>query len=405
MAFMVQPIRAELGLTDFQISLLHGLAFAIAYALFALPIGFFVDRTSRRRIIYFGMTVWSSATALVGLTRTFPQLFAARMAVGAGEAALNPAAYSIISDSFPKRRLTFAIVVYVCGAATANALSIMFVGSLITATAEMETIAIPVVGNLKPWRAIFMLVGLAGLLMALLIFTIYEPARRNRISKSTLPLLAVWDFLKGRASFFTCHFMGFSLIHLIAYAISAWLPTYMMRKFGWSARDVGFVYAAEVMVGVPFTLAVGWFVDRRFHRGQTDIHLIVYAMLILLCAVLIVGATTTSHAWVAASLIVLGLPMLSYSGIAAAALQLASPNEFRGQITAMFLFMAIALGQGLGPSVPAALTDFLFQDDQKVGWSMALTIAIVAPIAAGLLCLGRSPMRRAMQEATEWSSD
>jgi len=403
-SFMVGPLRAEFGLTDFQFSLIHGLGFAVAYAVFVIPIGVLVDRSARRRIIYIGMTVWSSATLLFGFARTFPQLFAARMVVGAGEASLNPAAYSMISDSFPKRHLTFALVVYVCGAATGNAVASTIIGTVITATQGIETIAVPLLGQLKPWRVIFIGAGLAGILLAFLIFLVPEPIRRDRMSAAKLPLSAVWRFLKSRAPFFRCHFLGFGLIHFIAYAMVAWVPSYMMRKFHWTAKDVGFMFAFEALVSVPFTMTIGWFIDRHFHKGNKDIHLLVYSIMILVCAVLTVIATTTSHPWVAATFFVLGIPMMAYSGTASAALQLVSPNEFRGQITALFLFVVIVFGQSVGPSVPAAFTDFLFKDDLKVGWSMALTITLTAPVASALLWFGRAPMRRAIDQSAEWSS-
>ena len=380
MSLMVAPIRADLGITDFQISLLHGFGFAIFYTLFGLPIGFIVDRLSRRHLIYFGITAWSIATAICGLTRNFPQFLLARMGVGAGEAVLIPAANSIISDMFSKRRVTLALSVFACGGAIGVSISLVLVGHLLAENAAVETIALPFIGALRPWQFIFVVVGLPGIILAFLIFTLPEPIRRDRMSMTKLPLAETWRFMKGRKKFFACVFTGFSLILLTSYSTVSWLPTYMMRHFGWPIDRVAVVISVTILASVPLTMMIGWFVDRRYRAGQTDAHLTVYAILILVCAVLFICGGTTSSGWLAVIFIGGGLGLMAYIGVASAAMQIVTPNEFRGQVSVLFMFATIILGQGIGPSVPAAFTDFLFQDDAKVGWSIALTAAICVPL-------------------------
>jgi len=405
MSLMVGPVRADLNITDFQLSLLHGMAFAVFYAIFGLPLGYLVDRMSRRTLIAAGMSVWSAATALCGVSQTYFQLLSARMAVGAGEATLNPAAYSILSDIFPKRGLTLALTVFACGGSIGGAASVALVGALLDAMQHMGQVPVPFLGELSPWRVVFIIVGVPGIIVALFSYAMPEPKRLGRLSGADLPRMgAVWGFIKSRPAFFTGHFIGFSFIHVFTYAMTAWLPTYVIRVFGWPIKDVALVLGACQLGSIPSMLILGSLIERRFQRGGTDAHFAFYSILILISAVIIGAAVIISDAWITIVLFAIALSWLGYAGIAGAAMQLVTPNEFRGQVSVTYLFVATLLGVGIGPSIPAAFTDFLFQDDMKVGWSMGLTAAIAAPISAFFLWRGRPAMRQAVADAQAWSS-
>jgi MFS family permease len=406
LSFMVGPIRADLKISDFELSLLHGAGFAVFYAIFALPIGILVDRYSRRVLMCGGVAIWSVATAACGLAQSFFQLFFARMIVGAGEAVVNPCANSMISDVFPKRGVTLALAVFTCGAAVGSAISVTAVGYLISATAHLDVVNVPLLGPMKPWRMIFMVVGLPGLLLALLNFTFPEPRRRGKASTTTPPLPAVLHFMKTRRGFFVCHFLGYSLIQIASYCTYSWVPTYMIRHFHWEVSQVALAVSGMTLCSIPLSASLGWFINRRYDAGHTDAHLSMYAVAILVCAPIIIAAAILAPTpSVAVVLFAVGLGPLAYIGIAGAAMQVMTPNEFRGQVSVMFMFVMTCLGIGLGPSVPALFTDFLFHDDNMVGSSMALTVAITAPLAAIFLWSGRSYMRKAVAEAQAWSSN
>jgi MFS family permease len=177
----------------------------------------------------------------------------------------------------------------------------------------------------------------------------------------------------------------------------------MMRHYQWSVAEVSAVIGVTTLSSVPQMMLIGWFVERRFQRGQTDIHLTSYAVIVLLSAVLIIAAVAVQIAWLAAVLFAIGLGILAYIGVASAAMQLVTPNEFRGQVSVTFMFIMTLIGYGIGPSLPAAFTDFLFHDDKMVGWSMALSLAVTAPVAAAFLWYGRGAMRRAVEDAKAWT--
>jgi MFS family permease len=171
-ALLIEPIQADLQITDTQFSLLTGLAFSLFYATMGLPIARWADVGSRPFIIAAGIVVWSFATAVCGLTRTYWQLFLARMGVGVGEAALSPAAYSIISDSFPKSKLGLAMGVYSIGVFLGSGLAFLVGGTVIEIVESYGGLTLPFIGDIKPWQATFFLVGLPGIHELLHMFAI-----------------------------------------------------------------------------------------------------------------------------------------------------------------------------------------------------------------------------------------
>ncbi|HKZ72699.1 MAG TPA: MFS transporter, partial [Steroidobacteraceae bacterium] len=202
MALMIEPIRRDLGITDTQVSLLIGLAFAVFYTLLGLPIARLADRYSRRAIIAAGVAVWCVMTAACGLARSYAQLFLARVGVGVGEAALSPSALSMMSDYFPKRTRGRAVAVYNMGISLGAGLAMIVGGQVIAHVMQAPPVRLPVVGELFAWQTVFLVVGLPGLLMAVLMATVKEPARRERLRGGDgglhLPLRTVVQFIGTR---------------------------------------------------------------------------------------------------------------------------------------------------------------------------------------------------------------
>jgi MFS family permease len=181
LAFLVGPIRADLQISDTAIGLLGGFAFAIFYTLLGLPMGWLADRKSRRGLIAIGLVFWSLMTALCSLARSFGTLFAARIGVGVGEATLTPAAFSLIADYFPREKLARALSVYSMGILIGSGLAFIVGGAVVQAMNGMPALQVPVLGTMAPWRLTFLIVGLPGLAIALLLLTVREPVRRNVI--------------------------------------------------------------------------------------------------------------------------------------------------------------------------------------------------------------------------------
>ena len=235
LGLMVGPIKAELGINDTQFSLLHGFAFAIFYTLLGIPIAWLADRASRRNIIAAGIAVWSLMTALCGMARTFGAMFLARVGVGVGEAALSPAAYSMIADLFPREKLGRALGVYSSGVFIGIGLSFIISALLIGA---LETVTLPVVGELTPWRMTLILVGAPGLVIAALCFTFREPRRLGTRARG-VPLREVGRFFGQNASLYLLHFIAFSMLTLLFNAQMTWLAEYLIRIHGMDRSTAG----------------------------------------------------------------------------------------------------------------------------------------------------------------------
>src|ERR1700760_2528163 len=217
LALLVEPLKKDLGLTDTQIGVLQGFSFVILYATAGVPLGFAVDRYSRRLIIFLGVVAWSAATVLSGLSHSYNELLLARICVGLGEAALGPAAYSMLSDLFPKFRLAIAFSVFNFGLVLGSILALLVSGQVITSAAH--GLVFPLIGWRNVWQSTFIIIGVPGCLFSLLIFLIPEPVRRKRANTPTAAHL--FDFLRTRRTFLILHTAWFSLLLAVAYGQGA----------------------------------------------------------------------------------------------------------------------------------------------------------------------------------------
>jgi MFS family permease len=175
---LVGPIRRDLMISDTQMSLLMGLSFALFYTVCGIPLGRLADTKSRRGLIAIGVLFWSAATAACGMAKLYWQFLICRIGVGVGEAALSPAAYSLIADSFPAERRATAISVYSMGVYLGSGIAFLLGGLVIKFASAQGDVMLPVLGEVRPWQLIFLILGAAGVLFTLLMLAVREPARR-----------------------------------------------------------------------------------------------------------------------------------------------------------------------------------------------------------------------------------
>lgn len=401
LTLMVGPIKRDLGLSDFQVGLLQGLVFSVFYSVAALPIGWLVDRFPRRPIIWLGVTAWGLAAAMCGLAQNYTQLLVARLGVGVGEAALSPAAYSMLADLFRPSRLALALSVLMIGSSLGNGAAIGLGGLVVSFAEGTEGVTLPIVGHLASWQFVFVVTGLPGLVLGAAIFLIGEPRRRDRMASARQASPAeTLRFIGARKAFFATHFLGFGLLSIVGWGFTSWLPAYMGREFGWSIAQLSIPLALIIGLGGTFgTLATGALVDRLFADGRTDAHMRVYAIIACGMSICGVAAFQTSSPWL---FLALATPIASSMVLAAtagAALQIVTPNEMRGQIGALFLLVMNGIGMGLGPTLVGALTDFIFRDEARLGLSMTLLFGALGPASALALWLGMPAMRTAVSDA------
>jgi len=395
-ALLIEPIQADLQISDTQFSLLTGFAFALFYAIMGLPIARWADVGPRPLIISAGIIIWSFATAVCGMARTFVQLFFARMAVGVGEAALSPTAYSIITDSFPKSRLGLALGVYSIGAFIGSGLAFVVGGAVIDIVGRMGAIDIPLVGVVKPWQSAFFIVGLPGILVGILfLLTIRDPARtgvsqEGEGSGQAFTVRQVMAYIGRHKPTFTAHYLGFGLLALSMYALLSWAPAYLIRVYELSARDAGLYLGTIVLLAnTAGTLTSGWLTDVFTRRGYDDAPL--RSGIIGGLGVIVPAALFSSMPDLTSSLLVLAAAFFFASfpvATSAAGLQLMAPNQMRAQVTALFFLAMNLFGITGGASLVAVLTDYWFGDPLKVGYSMSIACAAAGICGAALLWWG-----------------
>ncbi|MBT0668159.1 MFS transporter [Novosphingobium profundi] len=373
LSLLVVPIEQSLHISDTQLSLLHGLAFALFYTAFGILIGRAVDRRNRRNIIAIGMVIWCMATIGCGLANSFAGLFVARMFVGVGEATLSPASFSLIADYFPPAKRGRAISVFSMGVFMGSGLALVAGGAAIDATQAWAGTAWPIVGTLEPWQLAFFVVGAPGLLVAALVMAVREPPRRE-VSDEGAGVKETLAFFRRKGPALATMIAAFGANGLINFGLAGWAPTFFIRVFGYSAGEIGAIYGTLLMVcGSAGIWVGGWLSDKVVAKiGKGGVLLVMRGCALLMIPSL-VGFGFASTPLVALILLgwtcfVLGLP----TGLAPVALYAITPNQFRGQVTACYLFAVTLIGMMAGSTLIAISTDYLFQDANAVGKSLAL---------------------------------
>jgi len=403
LTLMVEPIKRDLGISDTQMSLVLGLAFAIFYTLLGIPIGRLADRANRRTIVAAGIAIWSIMTAACGLAKNFGTLFLARVGVGVGEATLQPCATSLLGDYFPRGKRGLAYSVYAWGLGIGAGGAMILGGRVIETVSKGGTIILPIVGEIFPWQAVFFVIGLPGLIVAALMMTVKEPIRRDQVvnqSKDAIPFGEVVSYLTQRWRTYGSHFLGLSVMTIIGNAYVFWLPSVFIRTHGWTVGEVSFWYGLILGLGGPIgvTLA-GYLGDKLYKNGVKDGHMKValYGTLMLVPVAIVVPLIP--NATVAMALMVIhsiGSGMPTAAG--PSALMMIAPNQMRGQITAIYWFVISGLGLGFGPLSVALLTDKVFGDPTSVGYSLALVSAIAGILVSWVLVFNLRHYRGTVEE-------
>lgn len=395
LALLIEPVKSDLGIGDTQIALLIGTSFAIAYAVLSVPMGWLADRLNRKLLIVGGGLLWTITTAASAFASNFTMLMVLRIGVAVGEAALSPAALSMIADLFPRERRALPTGVYgMSGAVGATGAFVMVAAVIVIVGAGAW--------GLAPWRLTLLAVGLPGALLVLLFgISAREPVRAELIPSADGA--TVGTVLRNDRRFYIGLIPGVALMAIVNMGTLVWYPTHLIRAFGFSASEAGFWFGSAAAISAvtgTFLLLLG--ANALLRRGWTDAPVRVAMLAVVLGVPCIVGALLVRSAPLSLALVLVGeTAMIGMANLPTLAIQLVTPNRQRGFFIATFFLFANLAGLGLGPLL-ATLTAETLMDGAggaAIGRSLALVSACVAPFALGLLALARPAFAAAYERA------
>jgi len=348
------PIKAELGLSDSQLGLMGGLAFALFYTLLGIPIARLADRVSRTGIMTAALALWSLMTAMCGVTHTFAQLFMARVGVGVGEAGGVAPAYSLICDYFPTKERARALSVYSFGIPVGAAVGIVL-GGFIT--------------SLMSWRMAFFIVGLAGLLITpLLKFTVREPERgaldpprgANRATMGGAPsLLDVIAVLARKGSFWGLS-LGAASASMMGYGLFFWAPSFLVRSFHMSLLHASLSFGALVLVGGLIGIWCGGVLSDRYGEKHRSMYAFIPAIAFVATVPFYLAGVLSTTLWISFAVLLVPTALgLVWLGPVLAAVQHLVPGTMRATASALFLFINNLIGIGLGTALIGMVSDLM----------------------------------------------
>lgn len=397
-------IQRDLALSDVQLGLLQGLAFALFYATTGLLLGWAVDCFPRRIVIFLGVVTWSLSCAAGALANSFTALFASRLGVGAGEAALYPGAYSLIRDVLPPHRAALGFGIFATGGSLGVAASFGVGGVLISAINDPASPLSAMTRYFAPWQAALLVTGLPGALFAFLILLGKEPARRGSGGFAGGGLFGpIVGCFRRYPKVLSCHFVGFTLSVLCSYSLFAWTPVYIERSFGWSPASIGYALALSLgLVPAVGALLGGFAAGRLLARGTRDAFFRVPIVL------LSIGALAATAAFFATSAVTFLLLMsvvvfASGAGIPCAygLLQMIIPSGLRGRMTSAFMLVQNLIAAAGGPLIVGALNEHAFGSRSAVGTSITITVLAATVTAAALLAFSISDLRSILRDV-DW---
>ncbi|NIF46258.1 MFS transporter [Enterobacter sp. Ap-1006] len=377
---VVDPIKSTLLLDDIAIGLLQGPIFAAFFLLGSLPIGWLADRYQKRVILFVGIVIWSAATLAFGLVSSFTGLLVARACLAIGQATLQPVGWSILSKMFPPHRLSLVLGILASGTQIGVASSFLLGGFFIAYASEGGAV-FSLMPNIEPWQKVFLLTGLLGVVAS--IFTLFIPKNSTSSPVSHSPDVTHFrQFLAENRRFLLTHFVGFSLLASMIHGAAAWMPTWLMRTHGMAIHEAGMLMAfMQFPVCAAGLIFSGWWVDRAWLRGRRDAHLRHFFIVASVMAVLGGSAFLTGTSLLVPVVCYAAIQFIQpFSGVAGAALQIATPERYRGRISALFIMCYNAAGMAIGPGLVVIIQAYLFTND--LGSAIGVTYLLLGSLAA-----------------------
>ena len=382
LGLLTEPIKADLGLSDSQMGLLLGFSFALFYATMGLPLGYLADRKRRTFIVAAGVAVWSIATAASGMARSFWHLFIARMTVGAGEATLSPCAMSMISDSFPREKRGRPIAFYAAALSLGAGIASLVSAGVLTWAKSVPEVAFPIVGAVKPWQFTFLVVGLPGVLLAIVFLFMREPKRHHTPGgHSKAQFSYMLKHVGQRWRIYGSYIMFVCMMTIVAYS-QGWFAPMFQRTWGWEPQTYALVNGIVLLAVGPVTVNVaGWLNDKLYSQGKKDAPLLI--VIIGACLIIPTGfiAPLMPTPEAAMAVIVFNtIGIAATSATSVTALLNITPAEIRGQTVALYYMTISMTGLILGPQTIGLLSDHVFGNENLNYAAAAVPVIFGVPV-------------------------
>ncbi len=391
----VGPLKQAFSLNDTQFAMLQSVAFGIFYTVACIPLGWLADRYQRRVIMAVSLAFFSAFAIGSGLARSYMQLFLTRVGVGVGEATVTPAGLSMMSDYFPPEKLGRAVGAFFMSAPVGQAVGLIAGGLLLQWLATSSVLASGPLAGFEPWQAAFVIIGAPGLLLVPLFLLLHEPVRRGQDATAPLSVAEVTAIVRERGRALAPMFAGFCMVTLVSYTFFVWTPAVFQRTFGWNPAQAGLGFGLVVLTfGTAGAFFGGWMTDRLARRGHLDAPLKVAAFGFIGCGVF-GGLAPLMPSPVLALAVLAPAIFLSNTPYACAgtSIQLIVPNRARAQVTALYITLITLVGLGVGPTVVGLMTDYVFKNPADIRYSLAIVVAVPAPIMFTLLAFAWRPYR------------
>ena len=397
--YLVVPIKEDMGLTDFEISFIQGWGFVLAYVIFSIPFGRIVDKVNRVRVLIGGIVIWSVATAACGFSKNSWQLVLSRSGVGAGEAALTPASWSIISDLFPVEKRSFPMSIYLMGPYIGQGLSLLFGAQILRIYNEPVTLFESII--VQPWQIIFLIIAVPGVILGLFMFALRDPERKEVLvseegDKDSIQ--EVFSYVIKNIGAYMPLLIGSAFIVVLLYGVQSWVPTFLHRIHGWEHTRIGDQYGLVALFAGSLGVISGPMVEKYLTKLNFNAATIVVCIITAI-ALTIIGPITFLS--LSSDVVLIGIFVTSFFitlplALFATSLQNITPNQYRGVVSGLYVFTVNITGYGLGPMAVAFFTDKVFKSEMAIDLSMATMFLICGPISFLIFYFGRKPFAKAL---------
>ena len=408
-SLLVQPIKKTTHMTDSQIGLLMGAAYSLPYLFFGFPMGRVSDRSRRTYVLSGALTIWSVGTSLCGFASGFWPFAACRGVMGSAISVKGPTTVSVIPDLVPREKLGRAFGVYNICLTGGQYLSSIVGGLVLGLLLVPHRMPIHLFGlEIKEaWQMVFILMGIPGLLLAPFVaLTVPEPARKGvRTERVRIPEVLHFMFRGPASRVYLPTVIGTALSGILLAGYGGWRAAFFARTYHMGAHVYGPLAGMLGLIGAPIGVLLGAFIVERMHRRWIDSHLRLAVFSHALIMPIYIFTPLLPNATLALGLqFVMGILMIAAAPSQLAAMQIITPNPMRAQVNAIYMITISVIGNGLGPSVVALMTDFLFHSEVHLGTAMMTLAAICTPISLVCLILTVKPYGRLYQQIKDAES-